>query len=688
MRLWGLFAIATIFALATGACAAPAGDAALSFEASGQGWEALSGQVTWDSQRPVQGKLCLSLTASADTPARAISDVLPVLQPGALAEMSFAFRSLSGSAPLSLWLAAAPGIADALPLWQAAPRSDRGWHRVALTVVCGLQAPRLLVAASAGSAWAVDDVRLKPTTLKPITRPLKAPVIPTLAPTLPAGWVPEGELDLRSREFMGLVTYLLQVGPLELRPPREIALRRGERNGFTIETQSLGPADKTLTTEVQGPPGWFTEVLSVELPGRRTLSLDLTTQAMVAGDATARIQFACGDDTRQMPLSARVTPTWPAFGVSLPAGVSLTPEQTAALAALPVQLVRQPADRPTDLARSLAADLVLADPSGPTALTPPACLAATAAAAPELPSDALRLSAPLPLRLTPTGLGADMDALLSAADSASALDLTPPALPASAVLRETFDGRPLTSPMASWLAFDSGWNPWALLNALQARRPEAQVLTDGLSGQSTGDPSLDALLLARAILHLTAWGTLGLTLPAQATSPDQLACFRPDGSPSPQILQVYSELSRELAAAVPLMPPPDTSAAGYLPGKPVTFRSFLRGDEGIVALWNNTAQRQSVAVEVYCMPFETRLLRLSWPGELVQREYNPDFSWDALARRIKQSAVYVDLEPLQVTVLSMRLRGAHSGWLREVGPRPQAPPEADPMAMEVPGHRD
>ena len=143
-----------------------------------------------------------------------------------------------------------------------------------------------------------------------------------------------------------------------------------------------------------------------------------------------------------------------------------------------------------------------------------------------------------------------------------------------------------------------------------------------------------------------------------------------------------AELCRELAGVRALAPPPDTEVAGYSGDKPVTYRPFLRGDEGIVALWNNSGQRKSVAVEVRCRPWQVRLLRISYPGETCQREFDGSFEWDELAKRFRQPAVYVDLEPLQTVVLSLKLRGAHAQWLREIGEKPIAPPPVNKMGHE------
>jgi hypothetical protein len=662
----------------------------LDFERDGQGWTALAGPVTWSGERPAHGRLCLSLAGPAQGPVQALSAPLASLQPGQPLELSLSARRVEGDGSLTLWLAEGAVLQTSTPLWQGMPRDDSRWHRLALTVVCGLAAPRLVLGTEgAGTRWLVDDIGLKPARLAPVTRPVKPGLVPGSAAALPAGWKPEGDLDVRSRDILGIISYFLQVGPLELTPPREVRLRRGERTGFDLQALSRGDADKTLHAEVQGPQGWLCEPAEARLSGRAGVALNIPAQAMVAGEGTVRVQFTCEGDTRQMPLRAQVDRAWPAFGVSLESGHTLTPEQRAALAGLPVQLVRQPADAPLDLATERAADLVLGDRAseGATAVAPAEgtlCVAATAGSGVAPTAGALSIGPPLALSATAQGLATGMEAARASADAAAVLDLLSPALPGAVVLRESVDGRAPETAMTSWVAFDTAWNPWALLNELQARRPDLQVLADGISGPTTGDPSLDALLLARAVMHLTEGRTLGVTLPALAMQPGQMACLGVDGKPQAEVQRVFGELARELAGATPLLPPAETPAAGYLPGKPVAFRPFVRGDEGIIALWNNSQQRQSLAVEVRSMPVQSRLLRISWPGELIQREYVPSFAWDALAQKYRQPAVYVDVEPLQVVILSLKLRAASAQWLREVGPRPAAPPDIDPMAIKLP----
>lgn len=290
------------------------------------------------------------------------------------------------------------------------------------------------------------------------------------------------------------------------------------------------------------------------------------------------------------------------------------------------------------------------------------------------------------LHATPAGLtgGPELTNALQTrlAHQADVLTVRLPQLPGSAVLREAIDGKAGGRPMLAWLHFDRSWDMSALRGRLRDSEAYLPFLAQGVGGLSTGDEALDALLLSRVILHVFAMGANGLSVPARASDPAHIAFLSPDGKPNEALLQVYGELTRELAGVRALAPLVDTEVAGYRPGKPVSFRPFLRGDEGIVALWNNTQAAVGVSVEVRIRPQQLRLLRISYPGELCQREYISEFEWDKTARHWRHPAVYLDLQPLQVVILSLKFTGVHEGWLSQVGPKAPPPPESDPMGMK------
>jgi len=295
-------------------------------------------------------------------------------------------------------------------------------------------------------------------------------------------------------------------------------------------------------------------------------------------------------------------------------------------------------------------------------------------------------SVPFDLTGGPLGMSAGKaldDALASGvARWADALTVRHPRLPGSAVVGESVDGRAPAGPMMAWNWFDRAWDMGALRGLLRGQDAQLPFYAENLGGHTTGIPGLDALLLSRAILHVFSMGAQGVSVPAVAEDASQIAFVGPDGKRNEALFAVYRELTRELAGVRALTPPVDTDLAGYAPGKPVTYRPFIRADEGIIALWNNSQTPQKIAVDVRCRPMQMRLLRISYPGETVQREFSGHFEWSAMARAWGHPGVYVEVAPLQVVILSLKLRGAHNQWLREVGPQPPSPKGKDPMDRE------
>lgn len=691
------------------AAASVAGAQQLDFETPGAGWTAIGPGVAWESERPLQGRHSLSLDSSAGE-TWAVSEPLEGFTPGAPVEVSLAVRRVSGEADFALALVSGAEGPEGPPLWRGAPTRDARARRLALRIVTGLPAPRLALGAlGAPGAWLVDDIRISPTRVAPVTRPVSRELVPRYPEALPADWLPEGNMDLQARSILGRDSYYILPGPLELNPQREIALHRGERVGMFMDALSRSEATRGLLIEAAGPAGWRTELVETRLEGRRSVTVNIPLQPMQAGETHLRVRFTYDGDVKEMPVLVRSVRYYPALGVLW------TPEAAletglGPFAALPTQLhqatVRGPADLPA-AARLAAtgADLALMwdMPPGeavdalrglPQALGERAALfglddadaeveaqRALLSAVREFSLEAVALSRPFDLRATPGGLVGDaaLTAALEAAPGAhaDALRVRLPRLGGAAVLRETVDGRAPAEPMLAWQHFDHHWDMAALRALLREKDAQLPFFCEGVGGTSTGDAGLDALVLVRVLLHVFAMGATAVTIPASA-APGDISLVGADGRPNATLLEVYGELARELAGVRSLTPPGDTDVAGYLSDKPVTFRHFMRGDEGIIALWNNTQAPQSVAVDVRCRPVQLRLLRISYPGEPWQREFVSDFQWDALARHWGQPAVYLDLQPLQVVILSLKLRGAHQGWLREVGPRPPPPPRPEP----------
>ena len=679
------------------------------FEAQGQGWTSVTPGVAWQEGAAFRGKSCLALAATGEADAWAASEPLQGTQPGQPFTVTLAVKRSSGQGDLALHLSAEAAVPAEPLLWRSGGLGDGRWHMLSLQVVCGLAQPRLLLGCLGGpGAWLVDELSIAPTRLGPVTRPVARSLAPTYCETLPAGWQPAGDLGLRARGAEGYQAYYVEVGPLHLDLPREVTLNRGDRTGVQFEAVSRGDASKVLRIEALAPEGWRTEVREVKITGKVTKSLNIPLQAMLAGDYQLKLRFACDGEKVETPLAVHVQRCYPAFGVEWEAGAAPVLGSPAGFLPQLLALSAQgaaPATLPatgTDLmlsclgklseAQALLGQLPeglrkrlegvgLAD--GGASIGDQAAFAATARA---MDPNLVVASPPVTLAATAQGLsgGEPLKAALGAglAEAADVLAVRLPGLAGAAVLREAVDGKAPTGAMHAWSWFDRTWAALPLRARLREGGAALPLLARGIGGRSTGDQSLDALLVARLILEVLSAGANSVTLPGRADAAGQIACTGPAGETNAPLLSAYGELARELAGVRSLVPPPDTDFAGYLPGKAITYRPFLRGDEGVIALWNNSDRVQEVAVEVRLRPMQVRLLRLSYPGELVQREYTSEFDWDATARFQHQSAIYVALQPLQVVVLTMKLKGAHAQWLREVGPKPAGPPVVDPMSRE------
>jgi hypothetical protein len=681
MTKWALTAVALWLSVARGAWAAT--------------WEPVVGETTEVGGRP--GAAQLQATAAQET--WAASAPLEAVVAGTPVQVSLLVRRVEGDGELALALSDAAATPTRPLLWVASGIKDTYWHRVALVVVCGLEQPRLLCGVVGGAGtWQVDDVRTSAATVRP-TKVAALGSAPTYSAGLKGTEDLTGDLDLQRRTIMGETSYTLRSGALEMNPVRDVTLRRGERTGVTLDVLSRGNAKKALDVAVQGPAGWRTEAWRVMVAGSVRLGLSLPLQGMTVGTSDLMVEYTCDGQTRRAPLRVRTERHYPLLGAwwaNAPSGEGL-----AAIAGLGAQFHEVPADDPGAWATADAlADGILRDwrasPAAAKVLKETGDAAKARLGGVVLAEGsteetaagvgAFRSAFPDAVVVTPTivtkaaddglQLGNDAHGAVNLAQRglADAVGLQLPALPRAAVVQETVDGKSSADGMAAWQHFDTAMDSARLRQELTAAGAALPLYWRLPARGGTGVQGMDTLLLARAAIEAFSWGAAGLCVDAGRLSAD--------GGGTSSVGEAYGELIRELAGVRALAAPAPTAVAGTVAGRPVTFRPFVRGDEGIVALWNNTSVTQRLAVEIRCRPTQVRLLRLSYPGTAWQREFVGDFDWDPLAKRYKQAAVYVDLAPLQVAVLSLKMLGTNAQWLREVGPRPAAPPVVDPMSRE------
>jgi hypothetical protein len=211
------------------------------------------------------------------------------------------------------------------------------------------------------------------------------------------------------------------------------------------------------------------------------------------------------------------------------------------------------------------------------------------------------------------------------------------------------------------------------VSAAIRRAARVPMFFSDLAARPTGAAEADAAVLARALIACTYQGATGWTIPARPVeAPDGAAALCPfdgSGSPAGTIFRACSELSRELSGAVPLVILKQTSEIGDAPDAEVGFRPFLRNDEGILALWNNTAAPVELMLEVRTQPLDMHTLTIGPSG--VDREYIGAWHFSEDAITLNRPVAFVTLGPSEVKVLSMQLVQPHVAWLSAVERRPK-----------------
>ena len=261
-----------------------------------------------------------------------------------------------------------------------------------------------------------------------------------------------------------------------------------------------------------------------------------------------------------------------------------------------------------------------------------------------------------------------------------------PELPAGAVLEEQVDGKLRRESNEFWDDFDRHLDFSLFSTHLNANEENLPLLLTQVGGPATGDERLDALLTTRLVINACAQGAAGVAI-AMAT--EDLIAPGDSGSGAPPLDVALQQLTRELAAAVPLPNLADSEGFSGWQGCPVSYRVFQRADEGIVFMWNDTSAPVDVAVLLRCIPLQLHVIRLSYWGDFLTRRFQGLFSFSEEAERNRQSAVYVQVRPLEIVGLTFNLKAAHAGWLRQVAPRPPVPRRRPPRPETIfPGPTD
>ena len=575
-----------------------------------------------------------------------------------------------------------------------------GWKSVRIEMVApaGGQA-RIALGVEGAQPWLIDAVAVEP-----IERAARADGGVVIPEHLPYGWEPDGLLDARERTIGGMRELLVDVGGLEIGTADAVSAPRGHRGTLPVTVVNRGQMEKQLTISVAGPPGCFVPERTVTIRPSGTTVFNASVQGFALGEAWVRLTFSCEGERAAVPLRVTTTPSYPAAGAAWLSGAP-SADELAAAATLDAQVhaVLVPSDGAADLFPALPPALtrfaLLGAPwseasaraaahalSGradalaiyrPRDAQPPQDVPALVSALGDQET-ALVLGPPLDVQPGPPPALPDEDLELACglgeAGAIAAPTLRLPVIHAEALGEVSVDGRPLNAAQPCWTRLQAAANLDAVAAAIRARARLPLFITE-VAATPSGSPAADALVMAR-VLTAVAWqGLTGFTVPARpADCPPgatALSLLDEQGAPRAVTGEAFAELARELAGAVPLRAWSQTEEIGLGDDALIGFRPFMRGDEGLLALWNNTGADAGLMFETRTQPLDIHSVAIG-PGG-VRRTYIGAFHYSDDAIALNRPVVFVSLGPGQFKLLSMQLANPHGGWLGaiEFAPAPE-----------------
>lgn len=666
-----------------------------------RGWTALSGgSLRFETQGAAEGKRCLALRGWAlSEPAgvpmggwlRLRLSAQPVGEVDCQAQLALAFVTSGTETPvpqLSLTAAALPG---------------KDWRTLTLEMYAPISPDLRLALGSIGEGeWRLDGLSVTPANISPAPVPEDTPVYPD---PLPPNWEPAGTLDAVQRPVLDQTELVVTVGSIEVSAPARLTEQRGIRGGLPLTLLNHSGVAKSLTISLQGPPGMRVPERTIPVRAAGTMTVKLSAQAPVLGEHWLRVELRSGDDVKALPVRLTVTPGYPTLA-AVWRGQTPASESLAALRELGVGMCQVSGDI-QDLqaaAQALPAGMQLAALLAPpwTTEAVDAALAAVSGRAAftalhhprgtQPPDNALDLSSHLAAALTAAGGAAwalsppvDLDppansgdtslaAQLGAAGLIAAPQLRLPTLRPATVRHLTVGKKPLPGALPSWTELSQRSDLSATTRALR-QQAALPVLVTELCAVGSGSPELDALSLARVLVTSAYEGATGVALyarPADCPSGAEAWSLLDDsGAPRPGVAEVIAALGRELSSALPLQVFQQDDRVGLSPTAEIGYRPFLQGDQGIVAIWNNTAQTAELFVELRSTPLDQLTIEIGPAG--MTRSYSPVFRFCPEAHELGVPFVPVTLQPGHMVVLSMQLMSPYVGWLGPVYYRPEHP---------------
>jgi hypothetical protein len=723
--LHGIWIVMAALGFVTLACGAPL--AHWGFDDGLGEWVSFAdGAATADvsTDRPAVGRKCARLAGSADDEAMLVSPPLPLAETGKHFDVQLRFRADNQQGLFSVGVArrqtdAAPEIEQ---LWRLAAPADSKWHLLRLAAVAPHDPQKplcLTLRSSGGGEWSVDDVQLLahvPPSAPPHEPMDKTAIYPE---PLEDDWEPDGLLDARKRTIGQNAELIVDVAGLQISIPEHVTCPRGFRTGIDTYCSNRGTVDKVLEVRVQGPSDMRMPEWSVPVAAKSTLRLRVPVQRLLIGDCWVKISFGVRGEYAAAALRLHSEPAYPAFGVAWPQGrlpavgrLQQLRRLGAGMARLVIEPTAAAAQQVAELVRdgSGAVEYLLAPLGGAVDGLPDALLSPQASAnkpswsphtSPQVPGveakahlcrmatslynydrapnifslpywlqwdateGSLKLPAECPLAAT------DLRECLGRSDDdwgVQSLVLNLPPLPGAALLDAQIDGHRGAGVASYWADFNRRTELApirAAAHQAEARLPFTVLITEPTS---SADRRLDALKLGRAMVNAVSCGSTAVLVPAVAGAGEvALLDALPDADSDP-VARAFTVLAGELAGATAVLALEPTDTMSSRPDAQVTYRLFLRGDEGIAVMWNNTSSPVEVAAGLRSQPVSVKLLRLAYYRDFIQEEFQPVFKLSAKAKELQQPGIYMRLDPLDITVLSMRLVDPGIGWLRGVFP--------------------
>ncbi len=647
------------------------------------------------------------ITPSSPAGAWVISQPLPTMpEPVTL---SMRARRDSGTSALAVSLVSdiPESSSQITPLWHLEPKDNRA-HRIELGLVApATEAVHLAIGAVGGEGqWLVERIELgdwTPPERKP--GPLADLPAATSPEPLPVGWEPPDSLDGRWRTVGTEREMVTDVSGLRITFPAKVTVAQGVRHEMEVLVTNRGNVEKDLTISLQGPPGVYMPTFTVPFAGGGTTLFRPPVQMLQVGNHWVKVELSSGSQTVEVPIEVVCAPRYPAIGICAdsqslasslvdvrqlaqflhmrmpeePVPTSTTSQQLNEVAGQIILSLPLANDASAMLASARAAQVNwmtslvgLYLPASVQQSSGSDIAAAVATAAEQIRSElsqAAIISPPLPVVTSAEGLmpspqfAEALDAGMGTAVSSVGLHISD--LPHSAVLTEEIDGDLRRQPGSFWADFDGRYDFATLRQTLTNRQLRLPLFLDCLPVKGTGEARLDALMLGRLLISGFAQGCTAATFPV-----DLLSSQQEEEADSSPLFAVIRELTRELAGTVPLRGLAGKEEFSGRLGEPITYRSFMRKNEGVLFMWNNTSRPIDVAVVLQALPLQMHLLRLSYSEQFVERRFQGLFSLTDEARTNRQQAVYVRVRPLEIVGLSFNFKNPHAGWLGQLAPRP------------------